>query len=213
MTIQNLSWVRVAAALASLCAGSLIQSQAAVVVYTDRSAWATASGGGSALIQDNLNSGTFVRSGYTITTGAPAALGAFPASDSDGDVNGTGFLKSFISQNPTQTQVTFTFSSPVRSVGYDLNSQSSNLGVTVDFILNGTTTGSYTLPVSDVTEFRGIVSTTPFTTFRMTTTATTAWHGIDNLAAYSTVPEPVETMAFGALALTAFGLLRRRSSR
>jgi len=128
-------------------------------------------------------------------------------------VNGTTYFKSFIDNSGGQRQVTFTFSSPIMALGYDVNPQPTNLGATVDFLLNGTIAGSFTLPASDVTAFRGFTSSTPFTTFRMTTPTGAAWHGIDNLQAFSTIPEPSETVGIGAVALTAFGLIRRRYSK
>ena len=69
------------------------------------------------------------------------------------------------------------------ALGYDLNPQNFNLGATVQVVLDGGTTTSYSLPASDVNGFRGFVSDVPFTTFRVTTGGL-AWHGIDNLEAY-----------------------------
>jgi hypothetical protein len=48
---------------------------------------------------------------------------------------------------------------------------------------------TYNLPATDVTEFRGFISSVPFTTFTITTNAPNAWHGIDNVEAYSVPPD------------------------
>jgi len=218
MTFQNLSWVRIAATLACLGAAGVAQSQAAVVNYTSRSAWTTASGGGAPAISDTFSSGTFARTGYTIT-GTAGVLGSFPLDPTSvpqgpaTSVDGTFYFKSFIDNSGGQRQVTFTFSSPIMALGYDVNPQPTNLGAQIHFLLNGTITSSFNLPASDVTAFRGFTSSTPFTTFRMTTPTGAAWHGIDNLQAFTTIPEPSETVAIGAVALTAFGLFRRRYSK
>ena len=210
--------IHVLASLACLGTVGVAQSQAAVVNYTDRSAWTTASGSGVPAISDTFSSGTFARTGYNIT-GTSGVLGSFPLDPAnipqgpETDVNGTTYFKSFIDNSGGQRQVTFTFSSPIMSLGYDVNPQSSNLGVQIDFLLDGSVTGSFNLPASDVTGFRGFTSSTSFTTFRMTTPTGAAWHGIDNLQAFTTIPEPSETVAIGAVALTAFGMLRRRYSK
>jgi len=215
MILQKLPWAQIAASVIGFSAIGFSQAQAAVVVYTDRATWKASWGGGTGDIQDDFSSGTFVRTGYTITTSPPGALGDFPAPNSvaeqANDVNGSPFLLSYISKNPTQTQVTFTFSSPIRAFGYDVNPRSAHVGVQIDFAVNGSAAGSYNLPATDVTEFRGFFSDTPFTTFRMTTEAVEGWHGIDNLEGFTTVPEPAETAAVGAVALVAFGLIRRHS--
>lgn len=223
--IRNLSRVHLLASLACISTVGVAQSQAAIVNYTDRSAWTTASGGGAPAISDTFSSGTLARTGYSIT-GTPGVMGAFPLDPTSvpqgppTSVDGTFYFKSFIDNNPTQRQVTFTFSSPIMALGYDVNPQAfggpsipSTLGVQIDFLLNGSIASSFNLPATDVTGFRGFTSSTPFTTFRMTTLATHGWHGIDNLQAFTSIPEPSETVAIGAVALTAFGLLRRRYSK
>jgi hypothetical protein len=215
MILQKLPWAQIAASVIGFSALGFSQGQAAVVVYTDRATWKASWGGGTGDIQDDFSSGTFVRTGYTITTGAPAALGAFPATGGIFDVDGTPHLVSFVTSTSGH-QVTFTFSSAIRTFGYDVNPRStpeasSSLGATINFAVNGTAAGSYNLPATDVTEFRGFFSDTPFTTFRMTTAASNGHHGIDNLEGFTTVPEPAETAAVGAVALVAFGLIRRHS--
>lgn len=214
MILQKLPWAQIAASVIGFSAFGFHQSQAAVVVYTDRATWKASWGGGTGDIQDSFSSGTFVRTGYTITSGLPSALGGFPSPVSVPEqvnyVDGSPFLLSYIS-NTSGHQVTFTFSSPIRAFGYDVNPRTASLGATVNFAVNGSAAGSYNLPASDVTEFRGFFSDTPFTTFRMTTAASSAVHGIDNLEGFTTVPEPAETAAVGAVALVAFGLIRRQS--
>ena len=69
--------------------------------------------------------------------------------------------------------------------------------------MNGSAAGSYSLPATDITEFRGFVSDTPFTTFTLTTAATDSRQGIDNVEALTSVPELAWTISAAALALLA----------
>lgn len=94
-------------------------------------------------------------------------------------------------------------------MGFDLNPQNFNLGATVLVALDGAPTTSYTLPATDMNGFRGFVSSTPFTTFTISS-AGDAWHGADNLEAFSAAAAPEPTRSL--LLLAGFGslLLRRR---
>jgi hypothetical protein len=140
-------------------------------------------------------------------------LAFFPNSNVQTTIDGTGYVRALLNNTSGGNSVTFTFSSPIRALGYDLNPQGFNLGAAVSFAINGTPTGSYTLPASDVNGFQGFVSTTSFTSLTLTTSASTAWHGIDNLEAFSAVPEPMESALVTGLGLGAFVLVRRRLRR
>jgi hypothetical protein len=138
---------------------------------------------------------------------------AFPNSNVQTTIDGTGYFRALLNNTSGGNSYTFTFSSPIRALGYDLNPQGTDLGATVAFAINGTPTGSYTLPATDVNGFRGFVSTTSFTSFTISTSASTAGHGIDNLEAFSAVPEPMESALVTGLGLGAFVLVRRRLRR
>ncbi len=221
MILQKLPWAQITASVIGVSALGFSQGQAAVVVYTDRATWKASWGGGTGDIQDAFTSGTTTRAAFTITTGAPSALGEFPAPDPDSpaelnnSVDASPFLLAYITSTSGH-QVTFTFNTAIQTFGYDLNPRSASVGATVNFAVGATVgglaaAGSYSLPGTDVTGFRGFYSDTPFKVFRITTAAANAYHGIDNLEGFTTVPEPAETVAVGAVALVAFGIIRRHS--
>lgn len=193
----------------SLLLGVCAQSaHGAIVTYTDRSAWTTGAGGGTGSIVDTLDSGELSRTGYTISgTGA-----LFPNSNAATTVDGTSYLRALLRNLDTPTTVILTFTSPITALGYDLNPQDFNLGATVNFAIDGTPTGTYNLPGTDVNGFQGFVSTTPFTSLTLTTAGGNAWHGIDNLEAFGAVPEPAGTALVVSLGIGAFVLARRRSA-
>jgi hypothetical protein len=157
---------------------------------------------------DDLNSGGFTRTGYTISG---TGLGAHPNFNPQTSIDGTGYLRAFLEDTGTPTTVILTFSSPITALGYDLNPQNFNLGATVNFAIDGTPAGTYTLPGTDVNGFQGFVSTTPFTSLTLSTSSS-ALHGIDNLEAFAAVPEPAGTAFVVSLGIGAFVLARRRSS-
>lgn len=191
----------------SLLLGVCTQSaNGAIVTYSDRSAWTAAAGGGTGSILDDLDSGGLSRTGYTIS----GAGSFFPNSNAQTTVNGTSYLRALLRNLGTPDPVILTFTSPITALGYDLNPQDFNLGATVNFAIDGTPAGTYTLPASDVSGFQGFVSTTPFTSLTLTTSSGTAFHGIDNLEAFGAVPEPAGTAFVVSLGMGAFVLARRR---
>ncbi len=191
--------------LALLAAGTL---KAAVVQYSNRTDWQTAAGGGAGDITDDFNAGTLTRSAFTLTQDVTGSIAFFPNANSVNAIDGTGYLRLLL--NDPADFVTFTFNSPITALGYEVNPHSATVGVVFSFAVNGTAAGSYSLPATDITEFRGFVSDTPFTTFTLTTAATDSRQGIDNVEAFTSVPEPVAATAVGALVLLAVAPLLRR---
>lgn len=197
-----------ASLLALLGTGTL---NAAVVQYSSRTDWRTAAGGGTGDITDDFNAGTLTRSAFALTQDATGSIAFFPNANAVNAIDGTGYLRLLLN-SPTDF-VTFTFSSPITALGYEVNPHSATVGVVFSFAVNGTAAGSYSLPATDITEFRGFVSDTPFTTFTLTTAATDSRQGIDNVEAFTSVPEPASATASAALVLLAVApLLRGRES-
>ncbi len=183
-------------------------ANAAVVQYSSRTDWRIAAGGGTGDITDNLNAGTLTRSAFTLTQDATGSIAAFPNSNAVNAIDGTGYLRLLL--NDPADFVTFTFSSPITALGYEVNPRSVEVGVVFAFAVNGTATGTYSLPATDITEFRGFVSNTPFTTFTITMSATASFQGIDNVEAFTSVPEPGSAAAGVAGALLVVAPLLRR---
>jgi hypothetical protein len=191
---------------AFLGAGNL---SAAVVQYSNRTDWQTAAGGGTGDITDDFNAGTLTRTSFTLTKDATASIAAFPNSNAVNTIDGTGYLR--LNINEPADFVTFTFSSPITALGYEVNPRIEEVGVVFAFAVNGTAAGTYSLPATDITEFRGFVSDTPFTTFTITMSATASFQGIDNLEAFTSVPEPASATACAALVLLAVAPLLSRN--
>lgn len=190
-----------------------IMANAAVVQYSSRTDWRTAAGGGTGGITDDFDAGTLVRSAFTLTQDATGSIAALPNGNAVNTVDGTGYLRLLL--NEPADFVTFTFNSPITALGFEVNPHSATVGVVFSFAVDGAAAGTYSLPATDSTEFRGFLSDTPFTTFTLTTAATDSRQGIDNLEAFTSVPEPAAaTVAAAGALLTAVPLLRlRRSGR
>ncbi len=166
------------------------ETEATLVGFSDRAVWETAAGGGAGDIVDNLNAGSKVagvidRGSYTLSG---PSLNAFPNGNASTTIDGSGYARSLL-DGSTNSYHVFTFSSPIRALGFDINPHSSALGINVAIWVDGVEEGTYSLPSSDATEFRGFVSSTGFTTFTVVGTGASAWHGIDNVEAYA-IPEP-----------------------
>lgn len=215
-------------------------AHAATTSYSDRSAWQTAAGGGTGDIVDNLNSGSRDRGLYEFDSGF-----SVPNRNSTTDIDGSGYARTFLQGSSISyvydpitdsyntvygpaNVATITFDNPTTALGFDVsawcngnicrtNSPSTNsLGVTIDVLIDGITSTSYTLPTGSntVSAFVGFVSDTAFTTFSISTSAVTGWHGIDNVEAFSapnTVPLPAGFPLMLA-GLGAFYFLRRRAA-
>ena len=185
-------------------------AQGSFTIYTDRSSWETAAGGGTGNIFDALNTGTLNRTNYTVSG---TAQNAFPNGNAATTIDSSGYVRVLL-QSASSNYTVFTFNNPVMALGYDVNPQSFNLGVAVQLTVDGAPAGSYNLPVTDVNGFFGIVATASFTALRVTTTASTAWHGIDNLEAFSATPVPEPSvMALSLFGVASGWLMRRRGSK
>ncbi|MFO1484853.1 MAG: PEP-CTERM sorting domain-containing protein [Verrucomicrobiaceae bacterium] len=172
-----------------LLAAGTFCAQGAVVLYTDRATWEAAAGGGIGDILDDLNSGTTNRGSYVI---GGTSLNAFPNSNVQTSIDGSGYAR-FLLSNTNNGSLTFNL--PITALGYDLNPQGPNApqayGRTVLVTLDGSPISSYILPAFEGNGFVGFVSDTPFTSYVITTAETDAWHGVDNIEAFSSsVPEP-----------------------
>jgi hypothetical protein len=198
-----------------------MSSHAAIVSYGDRAAWQSAAGGGVGDIFDNLNTGSgaggLIDRGTYSSTGT--AQNAFPNGNATTTIDGTGYIRYLLEPS---TDGTLTFDAPVMALGFDINpwcnggncSFSNSLGASVSVAYDGFSSidSVYLLPVSDVSGFRGFISDTPFTTFTITTSDPNAWHGVDNLEAFSAsvVPLPAAVWLFGS-GLGLLGWFRKRS--
>lgn len=77
--------MRTQSAISPLAVGLLLglfahSTNGAIVTYSDRSAWTAGAGGGTGTLVDNLDSGGFTRTGYTISG---TGLGAHPNFNAD----------------------------------------------------------------------------------------------------------------------------------
>jgi hypothetical protein len=185
-------------------------AQAGLIVYTTEGGFTTAAQAvGTQDFTENLDSGS--KSGSTITltdvTISGNNIAAFPNTNSTNTVDGTGYLRFLVSPS---TPLTFTFNSAVIAFGFETNPRSQGVSDTFTVDADGTSS-SFSMPSTDVTEFRGFVRDTPFTSFTLSDSGSADdFYGIDNLVAYTAVPEP---SASAAILLVAFVLYSRQRSR
>jgi hypothetical protein len=181
------SFLTSAAVLFGIC-----QASAQVTVYTDQSSFNTAvqAIGGLVSNSEDFNSGSKI--GGVITTDFFTVSGSilgFPNTNSTTTSDGTAHLRL------SEGEASFEMAAPVTALGFQLNPHSSAVGWTLDFTLEPETGssigGSFSTPATDVTGFRGFISTVPFTVFSASTReGDRGLWGVDNLVAYSAVPEP-----------------------
>ncbi len=178
---------------------------AAVVAYSDRSAWRVAAGGGVGDIVDNLNNGTFDRGSYAISTSWNPS--SFPSTNPSTTIDGSGY---FFAEVAWGRVATFTFDNAIDAFGFDFKGWLNDRVVRIAF--DGSAGTEYILPNPSIPYFRGFVSDTPFTSVTITDAGSNAFHGIDNIEAFS-VPEPSRALLLllGGAALS--GRRRRRAAQ
>jgi hypothetical protein len=188
-------------------------AQAVVLVYTSEGAFTTAAQVvGTQDFTENLNSGSKSDSTITLTdvTISGDGIAAFPNGNATNTADGTGYLRFRVDESQP---VTFTFDTAVIAFGFDTNPR--NQGVNDTFTVDAGGTGSsFTMPSTDTTEFRGFVSDSPFTTFTLSDSGSTDdYYGIDNLVAYTAVPEPSTYAAISGLVCLGGAIARRGFKR
>jgi len=196
--------------------GAVIQAQAAIVVYASEGAFDTAAlEFGTQDFTDDLSSGS--KSGSTVTltdvTISGSGIAFFPNVNNTNRSDGTSYLRFQVDEN---RPVTFTFNTPVTAIGFDINprSQGVNDMLLVRLDLDQSRSASFSMPSSDITEFRGFVSDSAFTTFTVSDAdGADDFYGIDNLVAYSAVPEPSTYAAILGLVCLGGAIACRRFKR
>lgn len=209
-------------------------ARASIATFTDRTAWQTAAGGAPGI---NVNFEGFVMADTPV--GAGFDIGPFSITGTlpedayldvpplTANVNGTTDL--LVALSPVES-VTFTFDAPVFSFGADVRPVvldiggfiASDVGETFNVTANNGMSTTLTLPVTDVTGFRGFISDTAFTAVTFSTTAAlsvdgTTFFGLDNVAAHAAaadgaVPEAT-TLAVWSV-LTGLGIcVAKRQAR
>jgi len=183
----------------------------AVTSYTTEGTFTTAAdAAGDLSFTDNLNS--YSSDAWPITLNNLSVTGgslAFPNSNANTTVDGSNYLR-LVTSNGT---VTFTFNFAIIAFGFETNPQSGSglndtLGVTV-----GGQNSSFTTPATDVTEFRGFVSDTTFTTFTIAVNDGDSFYGFDNLVAYTAVPEPETHASLIVMCLLGIGAWLHRKKQ
>ena len=218
--------MKISALLASVLTIGMVSSAGAALVssHTDRAAWEAAAGGTPDFFED-FNSipggpeiplspplvvGTLTIEGVSKTTTTQPSLANVGLEDQL--VDGSLYILVRVGTHSSLDEsLTFTFDTSITSFGFDLNPNPGRLeGWAMEFTTNGSGGGTFNLPVEDITEFRGFVFDTPFTSFTLTSSANDAPWGLDNLAAVSPVPVPAAAWLFGSGLIGLIGVARRK---
>lgn len=188
--------------LASLAAAVDLDAQ--VTVYTDRAAFDLAAREIAPFeLSDDLNDATI--DGFTINSNLFTEV--------TNSVDGTAYY--LISAR--SGDATITIDQPVLAFGFEINPAAGSLGTTLLYEIGSASGlsgigGSFVLPATDITEFRGFVSATAFTTFTLRLGSDRGRYGLDNFIAYPAAPEPLASGAvLGLVALGPIGFRRRRA--
>lgn len=217
---EAMKWLSLVLVIASVFMAKSVQ--AAFIVYTTRTAWESAAGGPPAIFDDfnnlavdlDLDTPGVTRGSVTYSTplnGWPK-LDVAPFDDWRSDVNGTPFLAALLHSDPPH-KLTINFAVPVTSWGADVNPNWNDLSDYIWVDTNGADDGSYQLPLADLTEFRGFITNSPFTSMTLSIGYRYGYHGIDNMGAHPVlVPEPCSFANAGLWALVGGLALRWRNA-
>ncbi len=198
-------------------------ADAAVIgTFNSRAAWETAAGTPD-FFEDFSGPGNLLPVSPPFVTGSLTIEGisrpttAFPSlvrsSIPAESVDGTQHLLVRIGTTQSHdASLILTFDRPITAIGFDLNpnpgtihNPAGNNPNVIDFTTSAGG-GSFNLPTTDVTEFRGFTFDMPFTSFTMTSNSFFPTWGLDNLAAVSSpVPEPSSIAVWSLLALVVGG--------
>ncbi|MEN8725671.1 MAG: hypothetical protein ABF322_04710 [Lentimonas sp.] len=191
---------------------SSLSCQAGINVHTTMGTFTPAAEAAGTLdFTENLDSGSKVGSIITLTdvsiTGNDIAF--FPNGNDTNKVDGTGYLRFRVDNSST---LTFTFNAPVTAFGFEVNPRVQGVNDVLLVNIDGVDS-SIAMPTTDTTEFRGLVSTTPFTSVMFSNSGSADdFYGIDNLIAYA-VPEPSAYACITGILMFSCVLLRRQRPR
>jgi hypothetical protein len=183
-------------------------ASASITVYTTSAAFTAAVGG--PLNTENFNAGPTGSAPITVgaigisNTGS-SLLGVFPNLFSG---SGNSVQWTFSGQGP----MTFTFSSPITAFSADFFDVGTVGATTLSVALNN---GDNAALFTGFTggfgnqQFRGFISTTPFTTITFSNTQPGDFVELDNVQFANNIPEPATLAVFGLMAGGAFGVRRR----
>lgn len=185
-------------------------ANAAITVYTTAGSFNTATSGGSITTQ---NFDAVPTGGPPINAGGFTITGGYSVNNSSA-LFGSGRSIQWSTSNPNS--VVFTFGSPITAFAADFFDLGTVGATTLNVLLNngagnadlvnGFTGGSGN------NQFRGFVSTIPFTTITFTNTANGDFVEIDNarFGQANPVPEPISLVVFGGLIVGGAGIALRR---
>ncbi len=196
---------------AAVCLATLACARGQITAYTSQSAFlAAAQAGGTLAFTDNLNSGSLSSGTATFPNGTVSGINiAFPNTNAVNSVDGTAYLRFIFSSG----SVTFNFAAPITAFGFETNPRSQGVGHVINVGAGGATS-SFSMPSTDVTEFRGFVSAVPFSTFTLSNPGSSNdFYGLDNVVAYSAIPEPGTYAAMCGASALGLAFWRRRRCR
>lgn len=190
-----------------MLAGAIPSAYADIEVFTDRMSWENAVGDVPEIFEDfnDIAEDTplpFSDGGLTLAaTEASSFIDAEPflmpsdGTEDDYVVDGTTYFRAQTEiLRPGVEIVMVSFGRHVISWGVDLNPHSSDLGDKISFQTSTGETGTWILPLSDTTEFRGFIADVPFTSviffFNTDSFGSFAESGWDNVAAHLAFPGP-----------------------
>ncbi len=223
-------WVLAIVAGGFAAAANNAADAALIASFTDRATWEAAAGTPD-FFEDFSGPGSFlpvsppfVIGSLTIegvskpTTLTPSLVrSSLPAESVDGTKH---LLLRMGAIQFNDASLILTFERPITAIGFDLNpnpntihNPAGNNPNVIDFTTSAGG-GSFNLPTTDVTEFRGFTFDMPFTSFTVSSNSFQPVWGLDNLAAVSSpVPEPSSVAVWSLLALVVGGCGWHRRKR